>query len=128
MITGVYATLIAAIYIALSGRIILFRRANAIGLGDDGNKSLMKRMRAQANCGEYAPFGVVLMLLVELQAPSATLLHLIGALLLAGRLSHAYGFSASPPKMILRQCGMMLTLASYLGSMASLLFFAIGPF
>ncbi|MBU2992906.1 MAPEG family protein [Octadecabacter sp. 1_MG-2023] len=121
MITGLYAALVAIVFIALSARVILYRRAHQIGLGDHGNKSLMKRMRAQANCAEYAPFGVLLMALVELQNGYAPLLHLIGVTLLAGRIVHGYGFSASPPIMAMRQSGMMLTLASYLLSILALI-------
>ena len=121
MITGLYAALVAIVFIALSARVILYRRAHQIGLGDHGNKSLMKRMRAQANCAEYAPFGVLLMALVELQSGYTPLLHLIGVTLLAGRMVHGYGFSTSPPIMIMRQTGMMLTLASYLLSILALI-------
>ncbi|AKS45632.1 hypothetical protein SAMN05444287_0730 [Octadecabacter temperatus] len=124
MITGIYAALIAVIFIVLSVRVILFRRQNQLGLGDHGNKSLMKRMRAQANCAEYAPFGLLLMALVELQDAAPSALHLIGATLFLGRIVHGYGFSASPPIMPLRQAGMLLTLASYCLSIFCLIFFA----
>ena len=125
MITGLYAALIAVIYVTLSVRVITYRRAHKIGLGDDGNKSLMKRMRAQANCAEYAPFGLLLMALVELQDAAPSAVHLIGLMLLAGRAVHGYGFSMSPPVMILRQAGMMLTFGSYLVSIFCLLYFAL---
>ena len=128
MITGVYASLIALIFITLSIRVITYRRSKRLGLGDQGDKSLLKRMRAQANCAEYAPFGLLLMLMVELHGPASSTLHLIGGLLLAGRLAHGYGFSASPPKMILRQGGMMLTFASYLVSIFFLLISEVGKY
>ena len=121
MVTGIYAALIALIFIALSARVILYRRAHRLGLGDHGDKSLMKRMRAQANCAEYAPFGLLLMALVEMQNPYSGVIHLIGLTLLLGRAIHGYGFSASPPIMIMRQSGMMLTLASYVLSIIALL-------
>jgi len=128
MITGFYAALIALIFIALSIRIILYRRANKLGLGDHGDKSLMKRMRAQANCAEYAPFGLLLMGLVEIQFPNSSALHIIGGTLLAGRVLHGYGFSASPPIMPLRQLGMILTLTSYLVSIFLLIYLPLAPF
>jgi len=128
MITGVYASLIALIFIVLSVRVILYRRTNRIGLGDDGDKSLMKRMRAQANCAEYAPFGLLLMLMVQSQGTTAWVIHLIGALLLFGRIAHGYGFSASPQKMNLRVGGMVMTLTSYLVSIITLLSFALNDF
>ena len=125
MITGLYAALIALIFIVLSVRVILYRRAHGLGLGDHGNKSLMKRMRAQTNCAEYAPFGLLLMALVEMQNVTPSAVHLIGIMLLAGRALHGYGFSASPPVLVLRQVGMVLTLGSYLVNIYCLLFFAL---
>jgi len=108
MITALYAGPIAILLLVLSTRVITYRRANQLGLGDHGNNSLLKRMRAQANCAEYAPIGILLMLLVELQDAPALLVHTIGLLLLIGRLLHGYGFSASPPKMNLRVSALFL--------------------
>ena len=88
----------------------------------------MKRMRAQANCAEYAPLGLFLMVLVELQYPNSSALHPIGGLLLAGRVLHGYGFSASPPIMPLRQAGMLMTLASYLVSIFLLIYLPFAAF
>lgn len=123
MITALYASFIALVFLALSVRVIAYRRENKIGLGDDGDKSLMKRMRAQANCAEYAPIALVLLLILELQSAPAVLVHLIGAMLLAGRIAHGYGFSASPPIMRLRVAGTLLTLTSIaLAALANLLF------
>lgn len=121
MITPLYAAALSMLFIVLSARVITYRRGNGIGLGDHGDKSLLKRIRAQANCAEYAPFGVLLMLLAELQNSPALVLHLIGLLLLIGRLMHGYGFSASPPIMRLRVLGMALTFASYLVAVTSIL-------
>ena len=112
MITALYAAPLALLLMVLSARVITYRRANQIGLGDAGDKSLIKRMRAQANCAEYVPIGVMMLLLVELQDAPAFLVHLLGLMLLVGRLAHGYGFSTSPPKMQLRVFGMLLTLSS----------------
>lgn len=128
MITPFYAALLALIYLALSWQVILYRRSKQIGLGDDGDKGLIKRMRAHANFAEYAPFGLVLLGLVELQDASIWVVHAIGLTLLAGRGMHAYGFSASPPKMVLRSRGMMLTFASIVLSVLALLFGVVRDF
>ena len=120
MITTLYTFPIALLFIVLSARVITYRRANRLGLGDHGDKSLAKRMRAQANCAEYAPFGLFMLMLVEMHGTSMWLLHLIGASLLLGRLIHGIGFSASPPIMKMRTWGMILTLTSYLVSIGTL--------
>lgn len=126
MITSIYAVPLAVIFVILSARVITYRRANQLGLGDHGDKSLMKRMRAHANFTEYAPFALVLMILVELQGPNGAVVHLIGGILLAGRAAHAYGFSTSPPRMGLRVGGTFLTLLSYLISIVVLTALALG--
>lgn len=108
-ITPIYAALIALIFVALSARVIGYRRAHRLSLGDEGDKSLLKRMRAQANCAEYAPIGLILILLVELQGAPAIAVHFLGVCLLAGRALHGWAFSASPPVMAGRQIGMALT-------------------
>ena len=109
-VTPIYAALLALLFLVLSTRVILYRRQHRLSLGDAGDTSLLKRMRAQANCAEYAPFGVLLLLLAELQGAPGVALHGLGAMLLAGRVLHGYGFSARPPVMLLRVLGMLLTL------------------
>ncbi len=110
-ITSLYAALTALVFLALSWRVIRYRRANVISLGDSGDKNLLKRMRAQANCAEYAPLALILMMLGELNGAPPVALHTMGAAFVAGRVLHAYGFASTPQKIILRQAGMALTLA-----------------
>ena len=113
-ITPIYAALITLIYFTLSWRVIRYRRANLLSLGDSGDKNLLKRMRTQANCAEYAPLGLIVILLVELQGAPGIAVHGLGLLLLAGRIVHPLGFAVTPQKIILRQIGMMLTFACLL--------------
>ncbi|MDD9721618.1 MAPEG family protein [Sulfitobacter sp. PR48] len=120
-VTALYTACVALLFLILSARVILYRRANRISLGDVGDKALIKRMRAQANCGEYAPIGLMLLLVSELSGAPALALHLMGMTLLAGRFLHAVGFSATPQKMILRQIGMAMTLAMILFSALGLI-------
>ncbi|GLQ26052.1 MAPEG family protein [Sulfitobacter pacificus] len=109
-ITPIYAALTAFIFLTLSWRVIRYRHAHVISLGDKGDKNLLKRMRAQANCAEYAPIALIIILLVELSAAPAIAVHLMGIALVAGRALHGYGFASTPQKIILRQIGMLLTL------------------
>ena len=110
-ITPIYAALTAFVFLFLSFRVIRYRRANTISLGDSGDKNLLKRMRAQANCAEYAPIGLILLLLTELSGAPAIAVHLAGLALVLGRVIHAYGFASTPQKIIFRQIGMALNLA-----------------
>ena len=110
-ITPLYAALLTFVFLTLSWRVIMYRRANKISLGDADDKNLLKRMRAQANFIEYTPLALILILLAEAQGAPALALHLMGLALLAGRVLHAVGFASTPQKFILRQLGMVLTLA-----------------
>jgi uncharacterized membrane protein YecN with MAPEG domain len=120
-ILPIYASLIALLYVALSVRVVRYRRANKISVGDHGHKALEARMRAQANCGEYAPIGLVLILLVELQGAPAVAIHILGLMLLIGRLMHAIGFSKHPQIMGLRVGGMVLTFSTLVFSSLGLI-------
>ena len=120
-ITALYAGFLTLVYFALTVRVIRYRRGNQIGLGDGGDKSLLKRIRAQANCAEYAPLGLVMLGLVEAQGTPGFVVHILGLMLLMGRVLHGIGFSASPPKMNLRVLGMFLTLLMLLLSALGLI-------
>lgn len=125
-VTPLYAAILTGLYIWLSARVIVYRRGNRVSMGDKGDARLLCLMRAHANCAEYAPFGLLLLLMVELMGAPALALHVIGLLLLAGRLVHAYGFSSDPMIMPLRVLGMALTFLSLglsaLGLLAHVLF------
>jgi len=63
------------------------------------------------------------MLMAELLGGGAILVHGLGLMVLIGRVAHAWGVSAHPQIMILRQVGMVLTfLALLIGALANLWF------
>ncbi len=124
-ITSLYSALLTLVFLWLSLRVIVYRRKNRISLGDAGNNSLLKRMRAHSNFVEYAPFGLILLALVEMADAPAMAVHVLGGLLLIGRSAHAWGFSASPPVMNARVLGTALTLSMILLSALGLLFHSI---
>lgn len=110
MVTALYAGLIALLYLFLSYKVVESRRSQRVSVGDGGDKLVRKRMRTHANCAEYAPIGLILLMLVEMQGMDLRLVHLFGLILLAGRLAHAYGFGSTPQIVPLRKLGMYLTL------------------
>ncbi|NOD82778.1 MULTISPECIES: MAPEG family protein [unclassified Ruegeria] len=121
-ITPIYAALIAILYVALSVKVILQRRSDKISVGDGGSKLMIKAIRTHSNCAEYAPIALLLIAMVELQGAGGLLLHILGLMLLAGRLLHAYGFGRTPQIVILRQAGMSLTfLAILVAAIANLI-------
>jgi uncharacterized membrane protein YecN with MAPEG domain len=120
-VTPIYTALLVCLFLVLTYRVITYRRANLLSLGDYGDKNLLKRMRAQANFVEYTPLALLLLLMAELQGSPPVALHLMGLTLLAGRLLHAVGFASTPQKIILRQVGMGLTLLMLAGTALGLL-------
>nr|WP_298686576.1 MAPEG family protein [uncultured Dongia sp.] len=116
-ITPLYAGPLALLYLILTLRVIGRRRTLLIGLGDGGDADLARRIRVAANCGEYVPLALVLMALVEIQGAPHWLLHLIGTLLISGRLLHAYGVSQSPEDYRYRSTGMVLTISALVAAM-----------
>jgi uncharacterized protein len=111
-ISGSYAAGLTLLFLVLSARVIIYRRGNRISLGNGNDPVLEARVRAQGNFAEYAPLGIVLLAIAELQGSAAIWLHLCGALLLIGRLMHGVNFSLGLRKMALRVSGMMMTLIS----------------
>lgn len=109
-VTSFYAGLLALLFVVLSARVIRSRRSQRVSLGDGENADLQARIRAQGNCAEYTPLGLLLLALAELQGAPALALHVLGLALLAGRCLHGYGLSQTPQNMRARVLGMALTL------------------
>ena len=64
-------------------------------MGDGGQRLLQRYIRAHGNFAEYAPFGLLLLLLVELGGWPGWLVHCSGSALVGGRAAHAWSFSAA---------------------------------
>ncbi len=111
-ITALFAALLAPLYIILTVRVIGTRRAAKVALGDGDNAMLMRRTRVQANFAENVPLALILIGLAESLHAPAFWLYVVGALLLLGRLSHAYGVSQMTEVFAFRVTGMALTFAS----------------
>ncbi|MGJ8586152.1 MAG: MAPEG family protein [Marinosulfonomonas sp.] len=108
-ITPIYAGLIALLFLAISYRVVLGRRNLRISIGDGDDKDMEKRMRVQANCAEYAPLGIILLAMAEIQGMPGWLVHVSGIALLLGRVLHAIGLGSTPQIPFLRVWGMYLT-------------------
>ena len=92
-ITGLYVGLAALLVVALSIRVVLRRISARISLGDGDDKELRKRIRAQANCIEYLPLALLLLLMLELNQTQPLVLHGCGIALIAARVVHGFGLS-----------------------------------
>jgi len=93
----------------LALRVVLARRAARVGLGDGDNKRLEQTIRAHANCSEYVPIALILLILLEQTTLTAWSMHAAGAALLAARILHAWGLSHSSGESFGRFYGTLLT-------------------
>lgn len=124
-ITGLYTALTALLAIFLSLRIVFLRRRLQVGVGDGGHSELTLAIRAHANLLEYAPLALLLILLLEISGARSGLLHLLGGLLLLGRLMHAWGLSQHAGKSFGRFYGTALTWGVMLATSVLLLLKAV---
>jgi len=123
VITAFYAALLAVLFLVLSVRVIGWRRQARVEIGHGDNAQLLRRMRVHANFAEYVPFALLLMAFAESLTAPRPLIHLLGLVLVAGRLLHAYGLSQTPQILRYRVWGMTLTLIVI--AIAALLCFAL---
>jgi uncharacterized membrane protein YecN with MAPEG domain len=118
-VTPIYAATLALMLIPLAVKIIKLRWAHRVSLLDGGHSDLLRAIRAHGNFTEYVPLCLILLAFSELNGLPVWGLHLLGSILLAGRLFHAYGLQSQSLRP--RQIGMYLTFASLIAGALSLL-------
>ena len=125
-ITVLYASVLALWFFILSIRVIRHRGTQNIALGDGGNNSMLRRIRAHSNFAEYAPIILLLMGLLEFAGVGPVMLHVIGLLLLAGRFAHGWALSFTDGNVPGRVGGMILTFAALIIAAVRGLLLALG--
>ena len=113
-VTAFFAGALALLFIALSVYVIRNRYTLRLPIGHGGDVPMERRIRAHANFAEYVPLALVLMAVNELNGMPQGYLALLGGLLAAGRVFHAYSIlvaeTRSRPRILFRQTGMGATL------------------
>jgi len=104
-----YIGLSALLLIVLSVRVMMLRGKHVVGVGDGGHADLQLAMRVQANFVEYVPLALLLLLCVDLVGDSKWIVHVLGILLLVGRVLHAQGLSQNSGRSFGRAAGVVLT-------------------
>jgi uncharacterized protein len=102
----------AIVNLWLGIRIGQVRTREKISIGDGGNEALIRRMRAQANFVEFAPFALILIALLELATGTSLWLWAASALFIIARIAHAFGMDGKP---FGREAGILLTMVITLG-------------
>lgn len=121
-VTAFYAALLGLLFVVLSVRTLRLRRRLGITVGDSGNPAMLRAMRVHANFAEYVPLCLLLTGFVEAQGAPAVVVHIVGACLLLGRVSHAYGVGQQAERFGFRVFGMAMTLSTIVVTSVYLLF------
>jgi len=85
-----------------------------VGHGDGGDPLLARRMRAQLNFVETAPFVLALIVVIELAGRGGMWLHLLSLAFVFGRILHGIGMDAEKGGLP-RQIGVIVTMLTLLG-------------
>lgn len=104
----------AILNIWLMLRIGAVRNAEKISVGDEDNENLIRRMRAQANFVENAPFVLILIGAIELSGRGEPWLAWVAGLFIIGRIAHAFGMEGGSLQ-IGRMIGTIVSLLTLLG-------------
>jgi hypothetical protein len=108
-ITLLFVALHVLLMLLLAVRVVAYRRAQKIGIGDGADKYLLRRMRAHGNFVEYVPIALLLMGLLEIGGLSELWLWALGGTLLLARILHAWGLSHRSGTSFGRFWGTLLT-------------------
>lgn len=93
-----YVALLGLLFLVLSVRVTNTRRSARIALGEQNNDELQRRVRAQANFIEYVPLCIILIWLMGQTGAPMLLVHVLSALLVVGRVLHAYSILIHEPR------------------------------
>ena len=126
-ITPLYAGLLGILLLVLSYGVSRERMKRKVTIGDGEFPTLHRAIRAHGNLIEYAPFALILMLLVELEGFSDGIVHGLGITLVAGRVLHGIGLSLNSGPSAPRAIGTTLTWLMILIASALAIFGAILP-
>lgn len=125
MITLFYAGVLAIFYVFLGFYVVKNRRLHRVSLGVGSNVPALERaVRIYGNFAENVPFFIVLLALIEMNGAYLWIIHMLGIMMVAGRIIHSLGIKHHEGASRERVIGMLLTWLSILGAavMALLLF------
>jgi len=109
-VTAVFAAALGLLLVVLSLLVSRYRLRLKQNLGVSEDIDFQATVRAQANLVEYAPIGLIMLAIAELNGVSGTLIYWTGLGFVVGRLLHAFGMinGGGGPHMA-RMAGILLT-------------------
>ena len=124
-VTLTAAAAAALVNIWLAVRIGQIRRSTKTIHGDDAGGPLTRRMRAQLNFVENAPFVLILIAAIELTGRGGPVLAGVAGVFMLGRVAHGIGMDAEGGNR-LRFVGTVITLLTLLGLAIYAVLIALG--
>ena len=109
MISGLYAAVLALIQIKLTLDVVGIRRGQKISIGNGGREDLERKMRVHGNFIETVPIALLLMLIAELSGSPLWCIHILGLMMVGGRIAHAIGLNSKTGHGKFRFYGMVTT-------------------
>lgn len=109
--TAFFAGLFALLYLGLAGWVVAGRVSGGVLIGN-GDDALARRVRSHANFGEFVPFALLLIALLEAGGGGHGLVTGLLVMLLVARLLHPVGMLApanSPQQFACRGGGILAT-------------------
>ncbi len=94
-VAALYIGLNILLKLGLAFRVIFIRRNQSIGLGDGGDKTMQRAIRAHANATEYMPLAMIGLIALTGVGYPIWVIHGLGILFTFGRGLHAYGLSGN---------------------------------
>ncbi|NQE61886.1 MAPEG family protein [Caulobacter sp. RHG1] len=123
---ALWAGLHLFLLLTLSLLVVRLRQKHKVALGDEGIPELARAIRAFGNATEYVPTGIAAIAVLAVAGAAPLAIHVVGFVLLAGRIIHAVGLSNSGGASIPRAVGMVATWLAYIFAGVALLLSAIG--
>lgn len=90
-VTAVFAAVTGLLLLVLSFQVVRFRLKYRKGMGITDDRDFEAAVRAHANLVEYAPLGLIMLGLAELNGVAGGLIYWVGMTLVVGRVLHAWG-------------------------------------
>jgi uncharacterized membrane protein YecN with MAPEG domain len=116
VMTALIGAVLGLIFARLTLKVIAARRGANVSIGVSDDPALLRASRVHANFAEYAPLTLLLMALAEITGAPWFVILVLGVMLIAGRLLHAYGLGQEPDNFGARVRGMQLTIFSLIGA------------
>ena len=90
-VTAVFAAVTGLLLLVLSAQVVKYRLKYRKGLGVNEDPEFEAAVRAHATLVEYAPLGLIMLAIAELNGVSGSLIYWTGMALVVGRILHAWG-------------------------------------